>query len=50
MLYSDYRDDQVCPSCGGELIHNEDNEGETFQCVDMGCLQLYELDEIIEDT
>lgn len=44
---TDYRDDQICPSCGETLDHREDNEGETFQCPGMDCLQLYDLDEII---
>ena len=43
-----YRDEQVCPSCGDNLVHGEDNDGEVFQCPAMDCLQMYDLDEIME--
>lgn len=44
----DYRDTQKCPSCGTELLWSEDANGESFQCPNLSCLQLYDKDEIIE--
>lgn len=44
---SNYRDKQVCPSCGEILVYGEDIFGEVFQCEASDCLQYYEAEEIL---
>ena len=39
----------LCPSCGAPLEHNSDPAGDTFQCLNMSCLELFEADEIIDE-
>ena len=42
-------EDHECPQCGEILQRCEDENGACYQCRDMGCLGLFDVDEIEKD-